>query len=253
MADEDLATRVREAVLALEGTVIEDLILPLPGDLKDLSKAAAMVSGIVEDRIPALLNSVRDRTWDEDGELHAYEFRRFTIGFPDILLVERADHTNVLFQMEAKSWYALASDPITARFQTSSQVMEDGTIIAIVAWVLDGVVAGSPKFARVHTCDAKALADLRDQKWEATAPEGSHRVIQPDNLPDTTPNLLKSLTRAEMKNQDGEWRAESENFGKIHRIYDPGVQQFEAAVKAILAAGKPLKDWHTFIKSNPSA
>lgn len=130
------ATQVREAVLALEGTVIEDLQLPLPGDLKDLVKAAALVSGIVEDRIPALLNSVRDRTWDEDGTLHAYEFRRSPIGFPDILLVERAHPENVLFQMEAKSWYILSGDPITARFYTASSVMEEGTIVALVAWFL---------------------------------------------------------------------------------------------------------------------
>jgi hypothetical protein len=56
--------RIREALLALEGTVIEDLRLPLPGDLRDIAKAAALVSGVVEDRIPALLNSVRGHTWD---------------------------------------------------------------------------------------------------------------------------------------------------------------------------------------------
>lgn len=90
-------------MLALEGTVIEDFRLPLPGDLKDIARAAALVSEVIEDRIPTMLNSVRDRTWDEDGTLHNFEFRRFTIGFPDILLVERANPENVLFEVEAKS------------------------------------------------------------------------------------------------------------------------------------------------------
>jgi len=97
-----LSEKVRTALLALEGTVIDDLRLPVPGDLRDISKAAAMVSGVVEDRIPALLNGVRDRTWDEDGALHEYEFRRFPIGFPDVLLVERANPENILFQLERK-------------------------------------------------------------------------------------------------------------------------------------------------------
>src|SRR4051794_20421907 len=83
--------RIREGVLALEGSVIDDLAIPLPGDLKDISKAATIVSGIVEDRIPELLNSVRSTTWDHDNNLEAYEFRKFPIGFPDILLVERAN------------------------------------------------------------------------------------------------------------------------------------------------------------------
>jgi hypothetical protein len=50
------AAKVREAVVALEGTVIEDLTIPLPGDLRDIAKAASLVSGVVEDRIPELLN-----------------------------------------------------------------------------------------------------------------------------------------------------------------------------------------------------
>ena len=136
--------KVREALLALEGNVVDDFELPLPGDLKDLSKAAALVSGVIEDRIPAMLNSIRAETWDADGELIGFEFRRDAIGFPDTLLVERAHPENVIFQIEAKSWYVLSGDALTARFETSPDVMVDGTLVAIVAWVLDGVVSGSP-------------------------------------------------------------------------------------------------------------
>ena len=110
--------------------MIEDLKLPLPGDLKDISKASALVSGVIEDRIPALLNSVRNQTWDEDAALQAFEFRRDTIGFPDILLVERTDPTNVIFEIEAKSWYILSRDALTARFETSPEIMRTGKLVA---------------------------------------------------------------------------------------------------------------------------
>ncbi len=249
MADADLTARVRTALLALEGVVIEDLRLPLPSDLRDIAKASAIVSGVVEDRIPALLNSARDRTWDEDGTLHEYEFRRFTIGFPDILLVERANPDNILFQMEAKSWYVLSSDPITARFITSSTVMADGTILALVAWLLDGVVGGSPKFLQIFTGDAKQIADRRDEKWEAMSPPGSHRVVQPVNVPGTPRNLVQTLVRAEMKDQAGTWKAESDNFGKIHRIAHPDIQAFQEATLGLQAAGKSLRRWHDFFKT----
>ena len=109
--------------------MIEDLKLPLPGDLKDISKASALVSGVIEDRIPALLNSVRNQTWDEDATLQAFEFRRDTIGFPDILLVERTDPTNVIFEIEAKSWYILSRDALTARFETSPEIMRTGHLL----------------------------------------------------------------------------------------------------------------------------
>ncbi len=169
-----LTEKVRSALLALEGTVIDDLRIPLPRDLRDIAKAAALVSGIVEDRIPTLLNNVRDRTWDEDGALTSYEFRRFTIGFPDILLVERADPTKVRFQLEAKSWYVLATDSLTARFLTSPTVMQGKTVIVVVAWVLDGVVSGSPKLVSIHSDDADRLAYVRDQAWIGIGDD--HRV-----------------------------------------------------------------------------
>jgi hypothetical protein len=240
-------SHIREALLALEGTVIEDLRLPLPGDLRDIAKAAALVSGVVEDRIPALLNSVRGHTWDQDDKLHAFEFRRFPIGFPDILLVERANPENVLFQMEAKSWYILASDPLTARFETSSVVMAKGTIIAIVAWLLDGVVAGSPKLLRIHSDDAHRLAAVRDAAWEIIEPVGSHRVIHPENEPGTPRNLVQTVARGEIL-RHGRWEKDSDNYGKLDRLYDEQVRTFRDTVWSLMAAGKSLKEWHAFAR-----
>jgi hypothetical protein len=244
----NLSAKVREALLALEGTVIEDLTLPLPGDLKDISKAAALVSGIVEDRIPALLNSVRDRTWDEDGSLHAFEFRRFTIGFPDILLVERANVNNVLFEMEAKSWYILATDALTARFETSGTVMREGTLIAVAAWMLDGVVSGSPKLLRIYSDDAQRLAIVRDTAWGAI--DGQHRVVHPENAPGTARNLIRTQARGEMYH-NGRWEKDSDNYGKLERLYDEQLQRFRDDVWSLQAAGKSLREWRSFITSNP--
>jgi hypothetical protein len=248
---DDLTEKVRTAILALEGTVIEDLQLPLPGDLRDISKAAAMVSGVVEDRIPALLNGVRERTWDADGDLHEYEFRRFTIGFPDVLLVERANPEKVLFQLEAKSWYILSSDPITARFLTSQTVMTTGTLIVIVAWLLDGVVSGSPKLLRIHTDDALRLANVRDKAWEGIGDD--HRVVHPVLRDDVPRSLMKTQVRAEQRKKNGGWEADSDNFGKIHRLYDEQLEAFEDSVFALRAAGKTLKEWHAFIKRGAPA
>jgi hypothetical protein len=239
--------RVHEALLALEGTVIEDFRLPLPGDLRDISKAAALVSGVVEDRIPELLNSVRAHTWDEDNKLHAFEFRRFTIGFPDILLVERANPDNVLFQMEAKSWYILSADSLTARFETSQRVMAKGTIIAVVAWLLDSVVAGSPKLLRIHSDDARRLADVRDAAWLGIPPLGSHRVVHPENAPGTPRNLLQTVTRGEIF-RNGRWTKDSDNYGKLDRLYDEKIRTFRDTVWSLTAAGKTLKEWHDFAK-----
>jgi hypothetical protein len=172
---------IREALLSLEGTRIEDLRFPLPGDLKDIAKASGLVSGIVEDRIPALLNSVRTTTWDEEGELGDYEFRKLAIGFPDILLVKRSDPDVVLFEIEAKSWYILSRDALTARFLTSQTIIRPGTLVVVVAWMLDSVVSGSPVLLRMHVDDALRFATVRDKRWTQILPAGSHRVVEPEN------------------------------------------------------------------------
>ena len=52
-----------------------------------------------------------------------------------------------------------------------------------------------------------------------------------------------------MQRPDGTWREESDNFGKLHRLYDPALQQFEEDVLSLRAAGKTYKDWRKFIKS----
>ncbi len=236
--------KIREALLALEGTVIEDFRLPLPGNLKDISKAAALVSGVVEDRIPALLNQVRERTWDEDGDLHAFEFRRIPIGFPDILLVERTNPENVLFELEAKSWYILSGDPLTARFETSPQVMRDGTIITIVAWLLDSVVSGSPKLLRIHSDDARRLAQVRDEAWEGI--DENHRVVHPENEPDVSRNLIKTQARGEIYRGD-RWEKDADNYGKLDRLYDERLQSFRDDVWSLQMASKTLKEWRKFI------
>lgn len=216
----------------------------MPGDLKDIAKAAALVSGVVEDRIPALLNSVRDRTWDEDGDLHAFEFRRFTIGFPDILLVERANPGHVIFEIESKSWYILSGDPLTARFETSPDVMRDGTLIAIVGWLLDGVVSGSPKLLRIYSDDAKRLATVRDKAWAGI--DSKHRVVQPTNAPNTSRNLLRTQARGEILRGD-RWEKDADNYGKLERLYDDDLRKFRDDVWSLEAAGKTLKEWQAFI------
>lgn len=238
---------LRDGILAVEGAVLDDFRFPLPGDLKDLSKAAPLVSGTIEDRIPDLLNRVRTSTWDADAHYLAYEWRKSPIGFPDILLVERADPDNVLFEIEAKSWYVLASDPLTARFLTDPQAITPGTLVVIVAWLFDGVVSGSPKLLRIHIDDAAHLAAVRDAAWVAI--DAQHRVVPASNPPGTPRNQRQTQARGEMQRPDGTWREETDNFGKLHRLYDKALQQFEEDVLSLRAAGKSYRDWRRFIRS----
>jgi hypothetical protein len=230
--------------LALEGAIFDDFELPLPGDLKDISKAAPMVSGTIEDRIPDMLNRVRNTTWDPKQAYIGYEWRKSPIGFPDVLLVERANPDNVIFEIEAKSWYVLSTDALTARFLTDAAAISADTQIVIVAWILDGVVAGSPKLLRIHIDDATRLANLRDEKWASGRED--RRVVRPDNPPGTPRSLFSTQVRGEYK-RNGQWQAEAQNFGKLDRLRDPDLQQFKTDTLSLKAAGKTYAEWRSFV------
>jgi hypothetical protein len=145
----------------------------------------------------------------------------------------------------AKKRVNSTADPITARFLTSQVVMTTGTLVVIVAWILDGVVSGSPKLLRIYTDDAMRLADVRDKAW--TGIDDNHRVVHPVMSDEVPRSLMKTQVRAEQRKND-QWEAESDNFGKIHRLYDEQITAFEDSVLDLRAAGKTLKEWHAFIK-----
>jgi hypothetical protein len=235
---------LRDAILALEGTVLEDFQLPLPGDLKDISKAAPLVSGTIENRIPEMLNRVRNTTWDPGQAYIAYEWRKSPIGFPDLLLVDRADPEQVIFEIEAKSWYVLSTDALTARFLTDPSVITAGTLVVVVAWILDEVVAGSPKLLRIHVDDAARLAEVRDDKW--TSGRVDRRIVRPSNSPHTPRSLFSTQVRGEYL-RNGQWQAEAQNFGKLDRLGDPRLQQFKKDTLSLKAAGKSYGDWRNFV------
>jgi hypothetical protein len=125
--------------------------------------------------------------------------------------------------------------------------MAEGTIIAIVAWVLDGVVAGSPKLLRIHSDDALRLAAVRDTAWESIEPQGSHRVVHPGNAPGTPRNLVQTLARGEIRRNSG-WAKDADNYGKLDRLYDAQIRAFRETVWSLTAAGKNFKEWHSFAK-----
>jgi len=235
---------LRDAILGLEGTVLEDFELPLPGDLKDISKAAALVSGTIEERVPELLNRVRSTTWDPAQVYIAYEWRKSPIGFPDVLLVERANPENVIFEVEAKSWYVLSTDALTARFLTEPNAITPGTLVILVAWLLDGVVSGSPKLLRIHVDEAARLAQVRDDRWTTNRPD--RRIVRPVNPPGTPRSQFSTQVRGEFL-RNGQWQAEAQNFGKLDRLGDAALQQFRNDTLNLKAAGKTYAEWRGFI------
>jgi hypothetical protein len=57
--------------------------------------------------------------------------------------------------------------------------------------------------------------------------------------------------RGQQLNAAGDWVAESQNFGKLWRFYDPAVMTFRDEVLDHPVAAKPLKAWRAFLTGLP--
>ncbi|MCK0441284.1 hypothetical protein MUG78_17940 [Gordonia alkaliphila] len=108
----------------------------------------------------------------------------------------------MLFEIEAKTWYVLSKDPLTARFYTSRHMINEGTLVMVVGWALDGVVSGSPVLMRVHATDARELAVERDAQWVGIN-AASHRVVEPTNTPGTPRNKIRNQVVGEIMSKGG--------------------------------------------------
>ena len=111
-------------------------------------------------------------------------------------------------------------------------------------WSLQHSRGGS--LLRLHIDDAKRLAAVRDEAWEAIDPD-THRVVQPVNEPGTPRSLLKTQARGEILRPDGDWTKDSDNYGKLARLYDAGLDGFRDSTWALTAGDKTYKEWQTFI------
>ena len=58
---------------------------------------------------------------------------------------------------------------------------------------------------------------------------------------------LETQARGEMF-RDGQWAKDSDNYGKLDRLYDEGLRQFRDNTWSLDEAGKTLKEWQAFIK-----
>ena len=58
---------------------------------------------------------------------------------------------------------------------------------------------------------------------------------------------MQTVARGEILRNTG-WAKDSDNYGKLDRLYDENIRAFRDAVWALTAAGKTLKDWRSFTK-----
>lgn len=75
-------------------------------------------------------------------------------------------------------------------------------------------------------------------------------MTHPENALGTPRNLAQTVARGEIL-RHSRWERDSDNYGKLDRLYDEQIRSFRNTVWSLTAAGKSLREWHDFVRRAP--
>lgn len=180
--------------------------------LKIISKLSPLVGNLIEFNVVNLLNEV-----PEFARLG--KWKRQDPNFPDALFEGVIDPPPGL---EIKAWFPLATE-ITARFKDSQNYFaDDRTYVALLAWLPEHMIFGSPKLIQACVVSGLSVAQTRDNHYH-NPPD--YLVLEPEDTTDRTRNLKQTNTNG-FKFQGTQVQREQatkivESWGVDGRIYKP--------------------------------
>ena len=198
-----------------------------------------MLGATIEEQVVGTLNQMRN-TWDPHDRYALYSFVRQAQTFPDVLL-RRTSDGDVLLGIELKGWYLLAKErEPSLRFQVTEAACADQDIIAIVPWVLNNVISGSPVVFEPFVESAKAAASQRNHHWQHVRKTNLDAGIR---IPeDISPYPRKSEQILDRPFADG-----GGNFGRLARtgLMDAYIQKLHD----VLLCGIKTTYWQDFLRT----
>ncbi len=270
----DMTARIKKAIFGLAGMLLhDDLEISMPrfeaieletanlashndeeetlaqqckGYLGLLNRFNNYVGQGIEELIGTQLNSALKSSWTTDPNL---EFVRNAVQFPDLYLVDR-QHKRFLLSIEIKSWFVFAIDDITARFEAAPNLIRDDSLLVLFPWCMTKLISGTPKLLEPYIGNARALAQRRDNIWLAGGVrefnQGNVSAARRIELPPTAEAALnKTKTKSVAYQLKGTvFEKESDNFGKIWRIYDSQINTiFYPKTLQNQVLGKSIAQW----------
>jgi hypothetical protein len=220
-----------EHLSELKGTIFDVLSLSKPNSTsaarnlaKIISKLSPLVGNLIEFNTVEYLNSV--------AEFHAYgTWRRQDPGFPDTIFEGKIEPIPGL---EIKAWFPLSTE-ITARFRDSQVRFSDDSIyVAMLAWMPEYLIFGSPLIVDVGVFSARSVAVARDTHYH-NPPD--YIVIEPEDTQSRTANLQQTNT-AGYKFQGSEHDMQRalrivESWGHEARRYSPSAE-YQARLRQLV-------------------
>jgi hypothetical protein len=207
----------------------------------------------IEELIGTQLNGPLRSLWTDNTNL---VFIRNAVQFPDLYLIHR-EEKRILLSIEIKSWFVFSGDDITARFEAAPNIIKEGSLLVLFPWHMTDLVFGTPLLLEPYIGDAKALAERRDNIWLAGGFSGfkkgilsPHRKIEVPVVDMLKPTALnQTKTKSVAYQRKGEiFEKESENFGKIWRIYDERINTvFYSNTLSNELLGRKISEWRKLL------
>ena len=198
---------------------------------------------VVETQVVTILNGLRN-LWDPDNKYSNYAFIRQSQTFPDVLLRNLQDESDILFGIELKSWYVLSKEGEPSfRFQITPDACAPADLIVVVPWLLSEVISGTPKLLSPYKESAKYAADYRNYYWQKSRMESGEN-----------PNILRPPAAKRhpypSSKQEASDKAEEDKGGNFGRIARAGVlDEYMKGIKAQDYLGIRITHWITFFKA----
>jgi len=196
----------------------------------------------IEDAVVNGLNRLR-QVWDAQGQYAIYRFERQAQAFPDVRLVTDAPNEQpVLMGIELKGWFALSKEgEPTFRYTITPNACADADLLVVFPWVLNDVVAGSPKLLRPFITEARFAAQLRNWYWYTM------RIRQNKN--GTVIPAQHQTPYPAVKTDQCSDRAEDDGGGNFGRVARYGLlDDFVKSTANQELSGIPIHAWLKFFK-----
>ena len=273
MDTQEVIRLAAEHLRSLRGHVFDLLTLAKP-----ISVDAAMnLSKVVSKLSPLLGNLIEFNTVEflnDQEEFEPFgEWVRQDPGFPDTIFRGEISPTPGL---EIKTWFPLATE-ITARFKDSqNHFAEDQTHVAMLAWLPEHLIYGTPYILDVCVVSGLSVAAARDNHYH-NPPD--YLVLEPEDTSTRTRNLQQTNTNGYKWQGTAEEFAEAQglvqawgqdgtvyrpareyqeqlrellarfnyrldtNFAKMDRIVHPEIEEFKTRVLGTTVNGMAVGEW----------
>ncbi len=212
-------------------------------NVTDIFSVGSAFSSVIETQVVSILNNLRN-VWDPDNVYSKYAFVRQSQTFPDVLLQNLRDETDILFGVELKSWYVLSKEGEPSfRYQITPAACADADLMIVVPWILSDVISGTPKLLRPYIESAKYAAEYRNYYWQ-TSREEKGKIGAIHSPPDANCQPYPS------SKQEASDQAEDDkggNFGRIARAKI--LDDYVAMIKEQDYLGIDIVHWITFFKA----